>query len=135
MDLSRIDLEKAKNNVLIKNQASEQAKQTYANGLEIANHAQHEFYNVKLPNLLEDMRKLDMERIEFTRTAMSDSVNTEKGVFNIVQRCYADMETAISAINPERDTLVVVKLNQTGYAYPKDFIFEDLGRLIYLWYF
>lgn len=37
------------------------------------------------------------------------------------------METAITAINPEKDTLVVVKLNQTGYSFPNDFVFEDLG--------
>lgn len=86
MEISRIDLERAKNNVHQKNQISEQSKQAYASGLENANHAQHEYYQVKLPNLLEDMRKLDIERIECTRDAMQKSVNAEKSVFNIVQR-------------------------------------------------
>lgn len=86
MDLSRIEVERAKNNVLQKNQVSEHAKQAYASGLEFANQAQHDYYQVKLPNLLEDMRKLDMDRIEITRTAMNDSVNAERSVFNIVQR-------------------------------------------------
>lgn len=86
MDLSRLDLERAKNNVHQKNQHCEQAKQSYANSLEIANHAQHDHFNVKLPNLLEDMRKLDMDRIDSTKQAMLDSVRSETSVSNILQR-------------------------------------------------
>ena len=69
-----------------KNQICEQAKQSYAHGLESANQAQHDYYNQSLPNLLEEMRKLDMSRIETTRNAMLEAVNAERSVLNIVQR-------------------------------------------------
>lgn len=86
MDLSRLELERAKNNVHQKNQNCEQAKQNYAHSLELANHAQHDHYNIKLPNLLEDMRKLDIERINSTKQAMLGSVHAETSVSNILQR-------------------------------------------------
>lgn len=86
MELSRLDLERAKNNVHQKNQHCEQAKQSYAHSLEMANHAQHDHYNAKLPNLLEDMRKLDVDRIDSTKQAMLDSVHAETSVLNILQR-------------------------------------------------
>uniref|UniRef100_A0A915DY51 F-BAR domain-containing protein n=1 Tax=Ditylenchus dipsaci TaxID=166011 RepID=A0A915DY51_9BILA len=126
-ELSRLDVDRAKNNVHQKNQICEQAKQSYAHGLESANQAQHNYYNQSLPNLLEEMRKLDMSRIETTKSAMLESVNAERSVSSIVQRCYSDMESAISTINPEKDTLVVVEQHRSGYALPADFRFNDLG--------
>ncbi|KAI1709241.1 fes/CIP4, and EFC/F-BAR homology domain-containing protein [Ditylenchus destructor] len=127
-ELSRLDVDKAKNNAIEKNQLCEQAKQSYAHGLESANHAQHEYYNLKLPNLLEEMRRLDVDRIESTKSAMMDTVSAERSVTKIVERCYNDMETAISAVNPENDTMAVVTQYGTGYTFPEDFKFNDLGN-------
>ncbi|KAI1709520.1 fes/CIP4, and EFC/F-BAR homology domain-containing protein [Ditylenchus destructor] len=127
-ELSRLDVDKAKNNAIEKNQLCEQAKQSYAHGLESANHAQHEYYNLKLPNLLEEMRRLDVDRIESTKSAMMDTVSAERSVSKIVERCYNDMETAISAVNPENDTMAVVTQYGTGYTFPEDFKFNDLGN-------
>lgn len=41
------------------------------------------------------------------------------------------MNTAIGTIDPERDTHMVVEQTKTGYAHPEDFLFEDLGKIIY----
>lgn len=53
MDLSRADLEKAKNNALQRTQVCEDAKQSYAHALQAANQQQHQHYNQLLPQILE----------------------------------------------------------------------------------
>lgn len=40
------------------------------------------------------------------------------------------METAISAVNPENDTMAVVTQYGTGYTFPEDFKFNDLGLFL-----
>lgn len=108
------------------------------------NQAKFEHFNILLPRLLEEMRRLDVDRIQFTKHSMLESVKAEMGVLNIIQRfaklknnekkqshvwrCYADMNTAIGTIDPDRDTHVVVEQNKTGYSHPEDFLFEDLGE-------
>lgn len=86
MDLSRSEVERAKNNVHQKNQICEQAKQGYGHALEMANRTKNEHYQIKMPNLLEDMRRLDIDRIESTKSAMMASIQAETSVANIVKR-------------------------------------------------
>lgn len=86
MDLSRADLEKAKNNVMYRSQVCEEAKQSYAHSLETANKAKSEHYQVRLPTLLESMRALDADRISEIKLAMSKSVEAETSVMRIIQR-------------------------------------------------
>ncbi|KAK0403782.1 hypothetical protein QR680_017119 [Steinernema hermaphroditum] len=127
MDLSRADLEKAKTNATNRNHACEDAKQNYAHSLETANQAQHEYYTNRLPHVLDALRSVDVERIEETKKAMLRSVQAETDVVNVVQRIYADMQTVITKINPEKDMSTLVEQNKSGYAFPEPFPFEDLG--------
>ncbi|KAF7637541.1 hypothetical protein Mgra_00003057 [Meloidogyne graminicola] len=125
--LSRHDVDKAKMTANNKSTICEQGKQNYAAQLSSTNQAKNDFYNILLPKLLEEMRQLEIERIDFTRQIMLESVKAETDVFHIIQRCYEDMNKAINTINPEHDTLLLVEQTKTGYAHPADFEFEDLG--------
>lgn len=53
MDLSRADLEKAKNNALQRTQLYEDAKQSYAHALQSTNKQQDQHYKQLLPEILE----------------------------------------------------------------------------------
>jgi chromosome segregation ATPase len=127
MDLSRAEVEKCRQNLQQKVYTCEQAKQHYAAALETTNAAQRHHYTEKIPHLLDEMRRLDIERIHETKQAMMQCLDVETGVLNIVQRCYNDMKAAISTIDPPKDTHVVVEQNKTGYPVPPDFEFKDLG--------
>lgn len=128
MDLSRAEVEKCRQNMDQKNHICEQAKQHYAAALETTNMAQRAHFNEKIPHLLEEMRRLDVDRIGETKQAMMQSVDVETGVLSVVNRCYNDMRDAIQTINPSKDTHVVVEQNKTGYPVPSDFEFRDLGK-------
>ncbi|KAI6172955.1 hypothetical protein M3Y98_01030300 [Aphelenchoides besseyi] len=127
MEMSRADVEKARQNLHQKLNICEHNKQCYADSLETANKAQRAHYQEKIPFLLEEMRKLDVDRITETKTAMNQCVDIETGVLNIIQRCYKDMRDAVVSIDPPKDTHIVVEQKKTGYAHPADFLFGDLG--------
>lgn len=116
LSLSRLEVEKAKQNASTKNNICEQNKQVffffffatlinvnkknsmkelnflnfqnYAAQLATTNQAKFEHFNVLLPKLLDDMRRLDVDRIQFTKFSMLESVKAETGVMNILQRFY-----------------------------------------------
>ncbi|VDK49502.1 unnamed protein product [Anisakis simplex] len=127
MDLSRADLEKAKNNALQRSQLCEDAKQNYAHALQTANQQQHQHYNQLLPHILEKLRAMDEERISETRSIMLQSIEVETKVMSIMQRCYEDMSNAARLISPSSDSANVVEFFRSGYAHPQPYPFEDLG--------
>lgn len=132
MDLSRAEVEKCRQNLQQKIYACEQAKQHYAAALETTNTAQRAHFNEKIPHLLDEMRRLDVDRIQETKQAMMQCVDVETEVLSVVKCCYNDMREAIRTIDPPKDTHIVVEQNKTGYAIPADFEFRDLGKLIML---
>ncbi|VDK85884.1 unnamed protein product [Litomosoides sigmodontis] len=127
MDLSRADLEKAKNNAMQRTQICEDAKQNYAHALQAANQQQHQHYNQLLPQILERLRAVDEERISETKSLMLQGIEVETKVMNIIQRCYDDMRKAVDSISPSKDSASVVEHYRSGYAHPEPFIFEDFG--------
>jgi hypothetical protein len=127
LNLSRAAVEKSKNNVTYKNQLCEEAKKNYANALLIANDAKMKHYEIELPNLLEQMKAADIDRITNTRFAMQKTVEAETNVVKIIQACYDEMLKAISGINPDIDTRTVIEQNETGLPMPDNYPFNDLG--------
>lgn len=147
MDMSRADLEKYRNNAIIRCQQCDDAKQTYAHCLQAANDHQQQHYAIDRPQLLERMRTMDELRCKETKRFMEASIKVETDLMNIIQRlfsfvfdyyyqhifrCYDDMITAVSKVDAQADSLVVVQQHQTGYTYPTPFAFEDLGMIINL---
>ncbi|KHJ92365.1 SH3 domain protein [Oesophagostomum dentatum] len=128
MEISRLDLDKAKNNAQMRSQVSEEAKQAYAHALQGANDAQNAHYSRLLPDALARMRTIDLERINDTRIAMEMCIASEADVLPIIARCHEDMKKAVEQINPIQDTAMVVEQFKTGYAFPPPLQFEDLGR-------
>uniref|UniRef100_A0A1I7V8Y6 Formin-binding protein 1-like n=1 Tax=Loa loa TaxID=7209 RepID=A0A1I7V8Y6_LOALO len=127
MDLSRADLERAKNNAMQRTQICEDAKQNYAHALQATNQQQHQHYNQLLPQILERLRAVDEERISETKSLMLQGIEVETRVMNIIQRCYDDMRKAAQSISPLNDSASVVEHYRSGYAHPQPFTFEDFG--------
>jgi hypothetical protein len=127
LNLSRAAVEKSKNNVIYKNQLCEEAKKNYANALLIANDAKVKHYEVELPNLLEQMKAADRDRISNTRLAMQKTIEAETNVIRIIQVCYDEMLKAVSNIDADADTQMVLEQNVSGYPVPENYHFDDLG--------
>ncbi|KAJ1363695.1 hypothetical protein KIN20_023610, partial [Parelaphostrongylus tenuis] len=128
MEISRLDLDKAKNNAQMRSNISEEAKHAYAHALQCANDAQTAHYSQLLPEALARMRAIDLERINDTKIAMELCIASEVDVRPIIARCHEDMKMAIEQIDPIQDTAMVVEQFKTGYMHPPPIQFEDLGR-------
>uniref|UniRef100_A0A158PCJ7 SH3 domain-containing protein n=1 Tax=Angiostrongylus cantonensis TaxID=6313 RepID=A0A158PCJ7_ANGCA len=128
MEISRLDLDKAKNNAQMRSNISEEAKHAYAHALQCANDAQSAHYSQLLPEALARMRAIDLERINDTKIAMELCIASEVDVRPIIARCHEDMKKAVDQIDAIQDTAMVVEQFKTGYVYPPPIQFEDLGR-------
>uniref|UniRef100_A0A913HE17 SH3 domain-containing protein n=1 Tax=Strongyloides stercoralis TaxID=6248 RepID=A0A913HE17_STRER len=117
MDISRADLAKAKNNAEIKHQNCRETQGNYLKQLEKSNKIHEEFFTIKLPELLNNVKKVDIERIFEVKNAIYTSVKAETDVTSVLQRCYNDMNEAATSIDPEKDTDTVVQQYRTGYTY------------------
>ncbi|GMT32489.1 hypothetical protein PFISCL1PPCAC_23786 [Pristionchus fissidentatus] len=109
MDISRLDLERAKNTASQRSDQSEEAKQTYAHALTAANQIQQNHFQTALPSILDRLRSIDDERIRDTKAALEMAINTEKEVSVIITRCHDDMRRALEVIDPPKDTAALVE--------------------------
>ncbi|VDL74691.1 unnamed protein product [Nippostrongylus brasiliensis] len=128
MEISRLDLDKAKNNAQLRCNISEEAKHAYAHALQGANDTQNAHYSQLLPEALARMRAIDLERINDTKVAMELCIASDVDVRPIIARCHEDMKKAVDQIDPIQDTAMVVEQFKTGYMHPAPLQFEDLGR-------
>nr|CDJ80167.1 Fps Fes Fer CIP4 homology domain containing protein [Haemonchus contortus] len=84
MEISRLDLDKAKNNAQMRCNISEEAKQAYVHALHDANDIQNAHYSQHLPEALARMRAIDLERIKDTKMAMQLCLASEVDVQSII---------------------------------------------------
>ncbi|CAI4226275.1 unnamed protein product [Auanema sp. JU1783] len=127
MEISRLDLEKAKSNAHMRNQMSEDAKQNYAHAMQNANNALQNHYNQFLPDTLDRLKTVDMERIQDTKSALQQCISAEADVMSIISRCHEDMRKSVDQIDRDKDTATVIEQFKTGYIHPAPYQFEDLG--------
>ncbi|CCD68288.1 Transducer of Cdc42-dependent actin assembly protein 1 homolog [Caenorhabditis elegans] len=128
MDISRLELEKTKNNYQQKCGMLEESKQTYAVMTTKANEEQSAHYDRKLPQLLDNYKKLHTNRILDTVEILSKCVEAESCVNQIIASCHNDMRRDIGLIDPSRDANLVVENMKSGHPVPQPFVFEDLGH-------
>ncbi|CAI2355664.1 unnamed protein product [Caenorhabditis sp. 36 PRJEB53466] len=114
MEISRLELEKTKNNYQLKC-----AK---------ANEEQMAFFDRKLPQLLDNYKKLHTNRILDTVEILNKCVEAESSVNSVIASCHNDMRTNIAMIDPDRDARLVVETMKSGHPRPCQFTFEDLGH-------
>lgn len=127
LNLSRAELEKAKNNKLNKERACENSKTDYARQLQLANEAQRQHYTQYMPQVFQKLQDLETKRIEYTRTFMQQSAIIQKDVIKIITKCLDGIVETADSINPMADAQLVVDKYKSGMQPPDDIPFEDLS--------
>ncbi|XP_059483158.1 cdc42-interacting protein 4 homolog isoform X3 [Neocloeon triangulifer] len=128
LNLSRAVVEKARINMVAKNQQCEEAKKDYANQLEKTNELQHQHYSALIPEVLRQLQELDERRVRSIKGFMIKSVEVEKKTFPIMDKCLEGIVRAANNINEKEDTRLVIERYKSGFNPPEDFMFEDLQR-------
>lgn len=127
LNLSRAELEKAKNISMAKEKASESSKADYARQLQVANQAQREHYTQFMPKVFKQLQDMECRRIECTKTFMKLSAIIQKNVQPIINKCLDGVIESADSIDSTFDAQLVVDRYKSGMQPPDDIPFEDLS--------
>lgn len=128
-NLSRAEVEKAKNISTTKDQQQEDTKTEYANQLQKTNNLQSQHYQKLMPDIFHNMQKMDEKRITSVQKFIHQTANVEKEVLPIIEKCLDGMIQAADAIQPPKDSRLVIDRYKSGFEPPEDVPFEDLSTM------
>ncbi|XP_037560115.1 formin-binding protein 1-like isoform X1 [Dermacentor silvarum] len=127
LQLSRADLEKAKQNSLAKNKACEDSKTDYANQLQKTNLLQRKHYTELMPKVFEQLQSLDERRTASLQNYIKKAAEIHREVIPIIIKCLDGIVVAADSIDPKKDAETVVEKYKSGFVPADDFPFEDLS--------
>ncbi|KAK9731125.1 Repeat in HS1/Cortactin [Popillia japonica] len=128
LNLSRAEVEKQRSNMSYKRQLCDSAKNDYADQLQRTNDLQRQHYRSGMPDVFRQLQELDEKRIKNMKNFIYSSVDIERKVFPIINKCLDGIERAADVINEKEDTLVVIEKYKSGFHPPEDFPFEELPK-------
>lgn len=128
INLSRAEVEKAKNTSLSKNQQCEDCKNEYAAELQKTNDAQKVHYTSSMPATFQDLQNMEEKRIQRLQECIRLSAEIERQVLPIINSCIEGIMEAAGEVNPQLDSKIVIDRYKSGLQPPGDIIFEDLSQ-------
>lgn len=111
-----------------KSQMCEAAKNEYADQLQRTNELQRQHYRSGLPEVFRQLQELDEKRIKNIKNFIRSSVEIERNVYPIINKCLDGIVKAADLINEKEDSLLVIEKYKTGFPPPDDIPFEDLSK-------
>lgn len=127
LHLSRAEVEKQRMNASIKSQQCEDSKNEYANQLQKTNRLQSDHYNSIMPGIFQSLQDMDEKRINNFKNLLKKSVETERSVFPIINKCLDGIISAADSIDEKNDSMVVIERYKSGFTPPGDIPFDDLS--------
>eukprot|EP00092_Neocalanus_flemingeri_P031176 GFUD01033867.1.p1 GENE.GFUD01033867.1~~GFUD01033867.1.p1 ORF type:complete len:570 (+),score=214.86 GFUD01033867.1:46-1755(+) len=128
--ISRNEILKMKHQTQAKQKLFEDSKAKYIEQLDKTNVEQREYFDYRLPEMVNRLQDVDRERIEFVRRVLERSVAGEKEMATMVNKCREGVEEAVASISVEKDQQILKERYKTGDLPPTDIQFEEmsLGR-------
>ncbi|CAG2204364.1 FNBP1 [Mytilus edulis] len=128
INLSRAEVEKHRNNMMLKSQQSDDCKNEYASQLQQTNQHQHEHYHTHMPQVFQRLQNIDENRIDKMKSYIKQSADIERNIIPIINTCIDGMVKASDSINAVEDSRSVVNKYKSGYPIPSDIAFDDLSN-------
>jgi hypothetical protein len=120
LDLSRAQLEKARDTMTTKSKICDDAHTNYSSHVSLFNDTQHLFYERQLPSILTDLQQLDGKRSDELKDVYIKFIQSHKEVLPRIQRCLDEMTTQTEQLHANTDAQVVIEEYKSGYAIPDD---------------
>jgi len=127
LHLSRAEVEKQRMNSSIKNQQCEDSKNEYANQLQKSNQLQNDHYSTVMPGIFQSLQDMDEKRINNFKNLLIKSVDIERSVFPIINKCLDGIVSAANRIDDKQDSQLVIERYKSGFTPPGDIPFDDLS--------
>lgn len=121
-------MEKQRSNLAHKTQLCDSAKNEYAQQLQRTNQLQRQHFRTSLPEVFRQLQELDEKRIKNIKNFIYSSVQIERNVYPIINKCLDGILKAAEIINEKIDTQLVIDKYKSGFMPPDDFPFEDLSK-------
>nr|XP_015839425.1 PREDICTED: formin-binding protein 1 isoform X2 [Tribolium castaneum] len=128
LHLSRAEVEKQRANLAYKTQVCDTTKNEYAMQLQRTNELQRQHFRSGLPEVFRQLQELDEKRIKNIKNFIRSSVDIERNVFPIINKCLDGILKAADVINEKEDTILVIEKYKSGFLPPEDIPFEDLSK-------
>jgi hypothetical protein len=126
---SRSDVEKQRMNMSIKSQQCEETRNEYANQLQKTNDLQNQHYHTMMPGILRQLQELDENRIKDMKNFMIRSVDIERNVLPIINKCLDGIVRAAEQMSEKEKVQMVIERCKSGFQPPEDIPFEDLSAM------
>jgi SNF2 family DNA or RNA helicase len=101
-------VEKQRANLSYKTQVCDTAKNEYAMQLQRTNELQRQHFRSGLPEVFRQLQELDEKRIKNIKNFIRSSVDIERNVFPIINKCLDGILKAADIINEKEVSVVVV---------------------------
>ncbi|XP_067270379.1 formin-binding protein 1a isoform X5 [Pseudorasbora parva] len=125
INVTKADVEKAKQQAQMRHQIAEDSKNEYLTYLQKFNKDQHEHYYTLIPHIFQRIQEMEERRVGRVRESMRVYTEVERKVLPIVSKCLDGMTKAAESIEPKMDSKQVVESYKSGFEPPGDVEFED----------
>ncbi|ESO02102.1 hypothetical protein HELRODRAFT_186418 [Helobdella robusta] len=126
--MSRADVEKAYNNMVQKQQVSEDCKNEYAAELQKTNEFQRQHFHHHMPLIFEQIQEMEERRVLKVQELLMSCATIEKEVMPIINTCIVGMVKAAESVSFAVDSQLVIDKYKSGFEPPEDIFFEDLSN-------
>ncbi|EGT34688.1 CBN-TOCA-2 protein [Caenorhabditis brenneri] len=127
MEISRLELEKARTHANTRNEICEKAKSDYAKTVTSTNSEQKKYHEELLPVIFSRLKAVDKECIGDMRHVLQKITSIEEFREESTGSCRRKMQSEISKINPEDDAQLVLESVEATMEKPTPFEIDDLG--------
>ncbi|KAK3088869.1 hypothetical protein FSP39_024788 [Pinctada imbricata] len=127
INLSRAEVEKHRNQMLLKNNQCDECKNDYAAQLQQTNGHQKEHYTQQMPAVFQQLQNLDENRINKMKDYVNQCATIERNVIPIINTCIDGMVKASDSISATEDSKLVIERYKSGFPIPEDIPFDDLS--------
>ncbi|XP_072240837.1 cdc42-interacting protein 4 homolog isoform X2 [Leuresthes tenuis] len=125
---TKVDVDKAKQHAHVRTRTAEECRNEYAAQLQKYNKDQNSFYYSEIPQLFNNLQKMDEQRIRRLAEGYCHFSDIEKNVLPIISKCLEGISAAGSKIDEKQDSIIFIEQYKSGFERPGDLEFEDYSQ-------
>lgn len=127
LEISRLELEKARTHANTRNEICEKAKSDYAKAVTSTNSEQKKYHDEQLPVIFQRLKAVDKECIADMSHVLQKITSIDDLREESTGHCRSKMQSAVSQISPEDDAQLVLDSVEATMEKPTPFEIDDLG--------
>ncbi|XP_038141235.1 thyroid hormone receptor interactor 10b isoform X1 [Cyprinodon tularosa] len=127
-NVTKSDVDKAKNNALARTRAAEDCRNNYAAELQKYNKEQNNFYYTEIPLIFNKLQDMEERRIRQLAEGYCLFSDIEKNVLSIISKCLEGIAAAGTKIDEKKDSKLLIEQHKSGFERPADVEFEDYSH-------